>query len=525
MRQIKPVMVLILSALAYLLIVHLSRLWFIGITNHDDAVWALQAHNGSDPIGDVAQKQGRIWCYVACQPTLYVLANEGSYYAEILKSGGFLVFFFAFFFLIGAIFGRAIGYLSAILCAGLLVFRWETTNAYPLLVYPTLALFAGSVAAAICYLRSGRKLWIPLSFVAYFISLFSQEGITALHIGLYALLVASYVALHVGPRPSRAIALLAIWMTSTLGYLVLYYVWFKSHPTSYDGHEAAAFNINNILTVAMSFATSGSILYEFVASYDVRFVDSVAGVQRVAHYSPWLSAVNPTLVSAVAGGLALTASFAVLRTRMIETARPYLASLLAAIAGAAIAAIPMLLVAASKKYQSWFFDQGVQSYYLTTVSHFGVAVSLAAAIIALSKSLKSVPVNALFAVAVAIFIGALTATAIRRNGYAVQDMRPEAARWHVLKETVELARQNGFEDATLWAPQFASGSWYAVLDSQYWTEYATAVLGSPIEFVVSEQGKALNRKIVNLSYTLDGRRLHIRVSHSYAGVNPTGEMP
>lgn len=491
--------------LLILLLIFLQRIWGLGITINDDAQWLLFSHMPSqNPIQEMAVRQGRLWIFLPGSLMLHVLFWDGTTYAELLKSGSFSIFFIAFFVLVSVYINRQVAYLAAILCIGFLVIRWESVNAYPLLSFPSMTLFVISVIAARIYSYSGKTSWAAVSFFAFFVSLFNQEGVTVLLCALYPVFLAVN-PVFIDFTNSRRKILGWIWVIASGTYALVALGWTNFHPTTYDGHVLAHFDISNairFLRVLLSFVSSGSILYEFLEPYRVIFTDTVAQTQTRVVYGLGY-AVRGIFASriAIVTGILLTFSAALVLLRQQKSVARVagLSPLLLAIfIGSMVAVIPIVPVAMTEKYQM-FFDLGVRSYYLTTISHFGTSLVLAAVIIAIVEHFEGRR-RRIISSALAIAIGVLGAATCTQNLNVVTNMSSEAARWRIFTAAIAHSREAGIDLHSVWAPRFASGSWYAVLPSSYWKDYAKYVLATDVDFEISDKAKL---RSTNRYFTLD----------------------
>jgi hypothetical protein len=69
------------------------------------------------------------------------------------------------------------------------------------------------------------------------------------------------------------------------------------------------------------------------------------------------------------------------------------------------------------------------------------------------------------------------------NDVIALDMRSESGRWRVLALAIESINTARMDVATMWAPRFRSGSWFTVVSTSYWTDYAKARHRADIRFL------------------------------------------
>lgn len=472
-----PILVfLILSAL---LVVFAQRIWGLGITIFDDAQWVLETQiPGHDPVQDFAVNQGRLWAFPVGTLMAHALKWQGTFYAEAMKTLSFIGFVVSFHCLVAVYFNRRVAACTTLLYLSLSVIRWESINAYPLLNWPTLTAFALSALSARRYSEGHRSIWAAISGVLFFYSLFNNEGLSLLLCALYATLV---LATHLQLRsasPFRALSLLAMWVGVSVLYVALAFWWSRLHPTGYDGHKIAGFDIERILTVVLHFSTSGSILHEIFAPYRVLFGDTVTNTQifKVYDIRTAIHDVSVFPTSLAVGGLSALAGLMIFMRKNLD--RPSNRLVLAIVVGSTIACAAMLPVALTEKYQSYIFDSGVQGYQLSNFSSYGISLILAACMLSAIDILNTG--RRVAAVALSFMVGVLSALTSAQSTHMIADIRLEASRWKILEQVVEVAAANNIDIRHLWAPAFANGTWYAVLPAAYWTAYAKFRLGKEV---------------------------------------------
>jgi hypothetical protein len=492
MRQIRArgAEIFIIALLVFLIC---QRVWGLGIVNHDDAIWALSAHRGGPDVSlDMAIQQGRLWALPIGHLMLYALARQGTNYGEILRLGSFVVFF-ALFYITAAIYcGTRIATTAALLFLALFELRWDGSilTAYPLLIWPSASVFLSSVLFARSYIRRGGALAFSISVVLFWISLFNNESITFTFIILFAVFIivsefqAGLCSLFPWPPSGRAIRLSVGASIAVSCYAVPAVLWLRLHPSTYDGHVIAPFNLQRIAITLLHFLTNSSVVHDFIEPYSVNIFDAPTQSTSVMEYTP-LDSARTILTSSAAISVALLVTGSLWKALALqkENESPRSAIPIALVIGLIVAVAPLAPVAMTAKYQNSVMEFGVRAHYFSILAHFGLSLIVSALIITLLNTLQRIPYAATAAVLlIAICIGGLAAVAFRTNDAIVSDLRPEASRWRVLARVLgAMAKLDDKADVVL-APRFASGSWFAKVPQNYWENYAKAHYGRRVQF-------------------------------------------
>lgn len=484
-----PMTLVFAAALGLMLVMFCLRIWDLGIVHTDDAIWALHAWKGDwDIVWRWATDQGRVWALVSGSILLVAMKIKGSLVGDLAIIATFVAFFLAFHVAIAAYFGRRLAVLIAALNLGLWSLRWEgnVLTAYPAFTWLLGVAFVASLFAARRYLATGNVLALAGSLLLLLLALCVHEGVSVLFATLYPLAALAH-ARALTPRTDRA----RIERTLLLGYAAVaavyflaYFGWRFAYPSGYTGNSLAPFDGMRIAQVAGSFALSGSLPFDVFVGYEVVFANpSIGEGSRIAYpLGDYLRAVAASPSALAFGGLVWLVCWHALRS--IGSSHPDAGSATVAIGvGALIALVPILPVAMTVQYQQWYFDHGIRSYLHTGLSHFGVALAIGGVVALAVRAFAPSRVQLAFAFAVSVGAGVLAAGGSAMNDAIAGDMRSEASRWRVLNRAVELLRADGGANAaTLVAPRFASGSWFAVVPSSYWSEWARARHGVDLSF-------------------------------------------
>lgn len=482
-----------------------QRIWGLGPMHHDDGDWALQAYSPvGDTIGSWATLQGRIWAYVAGPIMLHILRHEGTVYGDLLKVGSFILFFATFYIALAAYFGRRLALLSALMFLGLMGMRWDGSilTAYPGFTWVLGAIFFGSVLAARTYAKGGGIVRLAVMGAAYFLSLFTNEGVTALCVAAFPVLLLAIerpkdwrpAALWDQLRQSRLLPLLITWIVLTGLYAVINIAWKMAHPTTYDGTKLAAFNLGAILKVTIGFSASSTMLNDFFSPYTIRYVDYMTGTGTTIAYSPKAyfgsALTNPVAwisgVAAAVGVYRVLARPAAPAANEAEARDNRVLLVVAFLFGAVVMLMPLLPVAASLKHQANFLNIGLRAYPNTVLAHFGISLMLATLLIGLFRLLNGAGrALAVSALAAAVVLGVLAGVASRLQDAIVNDIRPEGSRWEVMARTIQVLPKIAPTAAGVWAPRFVNGTWFSVFDGGYWTRYSEARYHMPLTWSVS----------------------------------------
>lgn len=485
----------IVALLTFLLVLLCQRVWGLGVMHTDDAMWALRAHLPQiDTVADWTRDQGRLWALVSGTMMLHVLKWQGSTYGELLRLGGFALFFLAFHLMAAAYCGRRIALLGATLFLALFALKWDGSllTTYPLLTWVAGIAFTGAVLAGRRHARTGGHGMLVLAGALLFFALFNNEGVTLAFIMLYPVTIwanavqvdSAAHGLAVGRFPRRSWRLFLVFCASAAAYSVLYFWWRQLHPSIYPGHTVAPFDPVRIARTLYHFSTSGSVLHEMLAPLRVTYVDAIGGQARQFTYG--LVQYADGLLRAGAAPLAGVV-VAVLLWMLLEprdetapAARSVAPAPRMALAlGLLVALVPILPVALMATYQEWEAERNVRAYSHTIFAHFGWSLALAGVLCAVAARLRGRAYYRALLLALCLGGGMLAALANRANDAIADDMRPEAGRWALLERTIAVNRAV-FQADTFWTPALASGSWYTVVFRNYWTEFAKARHGATI---------------------------------------------
>ncbi|MES2972785.1 MAG: hypothetical protein V4757_04215 [Pseudomonadota bacterium] len=511
-----------------MLILFFSRIWGLGITSTDDASWFLAARQGHKAIvSDFAFSQGRIWAFVSGSLLYGSLFLQNTQVGEIVRHGPMALFFILFHVLAARYLGYRTAVLAALMNLSLFAVRWEGSLAvtYPGVFWPLGCCFIVATLAGLRFRSTGNRNWLRASAALLFLSLFVHEGATALFSVLFPLMAIAPV--HGGTPATvteddraRARRLLIAGLATAAAYAAIYLAWRLAFPTRYDGNSLGRSDISLIPEVMFRLASSGTLVSGFFAPMSVNFNDAVSQDGFKVVYAPLNlmqhAASNP--IAWLCAATAAAASYAVLRpcgtaggAMQRMSARMAVTGLLA---GAMIAALPVLPVAAVEKYQRHFYELHITSYVFTVLSHFGIALAVASVLSWLADCAGRVfrPMASALAMAIAAVTGLAAYCSTQMNDMIVRDMRPEAARWKVVDRTMAMDAVAGLRLEALYAPRLASGSWFGVVDTGYWQRYISAAHKRPIHVidgVLSPGTGAARTAFMDFSLQRDGRQLAV----------------
>lgn len=458
--------------MALLLALSWSRLWGLGLTHTDDAVWALRAWDtpgsifDTEPVGEWARRQGRFWAFVSGALMLHVIKWNATAYGELLRFAGFAGFFAMFHFAVRTYCSARIALLAATLNLALAMVRWDGSI---LTTYPLITWVAGIAlcAALVCgkrYAGGASAGWLVAAVLLLFFSFMNNEGVTAAFVVL-AFLAAFATSAESPERSRRFMGAVAI---AAAAYAALYVGWRLLHPSQYAGHELS-WRLQPFLMTFWHFSTSGSVLHDLAWPYSVTFAEPQAGVTHEQVYrvgSHWMqAAASPS--AWIAAGLS---GMLVLRgARMHAVAMR--STWHAVVAGLVVALVAIAPVALSAMYQGWVMEKGIRAYSHTPLAHFGWSLVLAGL---LAHVFDRGAGRRIVALVPAVLVAVLAALASATNDDIVDDMRPEAGRWRVLKDMLDADASSGANARALFVPRFANGSWYVWVPNGYWGQYAQA---------------------------------------------------
>lgn len=482
---------------AVLLAMFCLRIWDLGIVHSDDAAWALRAWQGRwNIIWDWATRQGRVWALVSGPLLLTALKIKGSFIGNLAIASTFAIFFILFHWVVAVHFGRRTAILAACLNLGLYAMRWDGSliTAYPVFMWVLGSLYLVALLELERYFATDRRTVLVTSLTFFFCSLFLHEGVTVLFAIVYPLAAIHHRSglLRGGDAASDATlrkplrSALTGWITVVTLYALAYLGWRFAFPSAYRGNALAEFDVMRIIRVALAFALNGSVLHDMFAQYNVLFADSPFGDGMRIGYPFWQFVRHPRLHT---GSLAAGALSALLVWHVLARLRPsvrlgdaWMQQAFAVIVGALIAFVPIIPVAATPKYQQWYEDLGIRAYVHTALSHFGVSLVVAVVLIWAVDLLRRRFAWLVVAGATSCVVAVLSAGAYAMNDAIALDMRTEASRWLVFDRAMRIMGSQGWSRYTIIAPRFASGSWFAVLPSDFWVEWAAARYGMQVDF-------------------------------------------
>ena len=481
-----------------LLLLFCYRIWNLGITHHDDASWFLASQQGNwSLIHQFAVSQGRIWAYVSGTLIYLALYFQGSIAGEAIRVGSFAAFFVLFYVVASIYFGRRLALMAALLNLSLFALRWEGSivSTYPAFAWILSSLFLFSVWLGRHYASNERPYVLYAGLTMFFVSLFLHEGMSILFAGLYILSVFAnqylikrefplLVAVLKAPE-SRQHLIGAV--ASIVLYFGLYMVWRLIFPTNYEGNSLGDGSISRVMPTWIGLSTSGSLLADIVKPYTVNFADAVGkdGYQISYHVFSFLGSVTEDPSAMVSGLIVFSSVYSI--TNFVEQAeqgkRTRKLAIWSAVVGGLIAFVPILPVALVAKYQRHYFELGVHSYVYTALSHFGITLGIAGLFLwAVSAIPRSTSFRNVIAGIIGIAIALLAVCGYKMNNAIANDIRGETTRWKVVDQTLEIVGHLKPPINIIYAPRLFSGTWFTVLDANYWAQYVLARHGKVLAF-------------------------------------------
>ena len=517
---------------ALLLVVFCARFWGLGITNTDDGLWALWAHQSDKhPVIEFARDQGRLWGLGGGSWISFGLSFSDSWVGNALIVGSFLLFFALFVRVVSAYWSGGIAFSTAGIFLALFAFRADRSilYAYPLFFWMPASAVITAMLLARRFQFDGGWLRLCLSGLLLLVGLFNNEGadVLSLTVSATALLANHHQAAQHGLDWIR-LRKRFYWNGVVYGAIATIFVvasiaWRLHYPSLYSGNTLAPFNVRQIIATLFSFSTSGTILYDLAHPYVATFYDTLLhrAVQVVYAPSGYIEAAAANPMSLISGTLTACLLGRAL-SRTVVNAPPALA--IGVVAGLVIATLPMLPVAMTVQYQSWFYLYDAHAYSHTVFAEFGLALaaSCLCGLLLQARRLSRFGRNGI-ALSIALVLGGLATLGNQLNDAIARDFRPEGARWRVLGDLVTMAAATGISDGTVLVPRFGSGSWFAMMPPGYWSDYARVVLGSKLQF--SDHGltiRDIERGAAYADYQLDrdGRHVTITLAHVAPAADP-----
>lgn len=468
-----------LICLTVLLYLFCYRIWNFGITNHDDAEWIVSSQEGHwRVIVEWATSQGRIWAFISGAILYFVLKLENLIIGNVLRIGSFALFFIFFYYIISLYFGRKAAIFSAVLNLALFALRWEGSliTSYPGFAWILGTIFLFSIWASRHYSKNNHISFYILSLLALFISLFIHEGVTILFCSLFFLSVIG----NRTPHNKKLIRQLLIGSFSVICfYFLLYIGWRTIFSSHYDGNVIAPFRFSRFYPVLLSFATSGSLLYDIYHPYVVNYNDPIGGLDSVKYslnsFFTGLSHSPLALIFAVINFYILIYCF-----RMESSENNTIGynsirnNFWMIFIGVAVAFVPLIPVALTPKYQQ-YFDLGIRSYVYTCFSHFGISLILAAILGFIINQLRNSGIlNNLGIILISGIIAFISFGGYRMNDSIAMDMKSEAGRWQRLDHAINSFKTLNSSNKVFFIPKLTNQTWFTVLDESYWSKYMRA---------------------------------------------------
>ena len=479
----------ILVPLAVLLGLLCARVWGLGVTHTDDAMWVLRSYTSFfSASNDWAHWQGRLWAYVSGSLIMFALVWQGTLFGELLRLGSFVLFFAAFHLVAAVYCGRRIALLCATVFLAFFALKWDGSilTTYPLITWPAGIACACALLAGRAYVQGRGARWqLAAAGLLLLFALFNNEGVTVTFIILSLLSVAANAA-QVGRADGglarRSRQLLLVFLVAAAVYSVLYVGWRLLYPSIYAGNTLAPFDVQRFTVTLFHFSTSGSALHELIAPLSLWYADAFGGARisyALGQYWTGLAAAPLALLAGALAGWLLWRQLAGGAAQpATATARRW-----ALAGGVLVALVPILPVALVGNYQVWAMDMGVRAYSHTIFAYFGWSLVLAALLTGLAARLGQRRYYRALVLALALGSGVLATLTYRANDAIARDMRPEAGRWALVNRAVA-ANQALYQSDVLWAPGLPQRSQYGSLYPRYWEDYVAARFGQKTEVAV-----------------------------------------
>lgn len=527
-----------MASLAILFCLLVLRVWDLGVTHTDDAMWVLRSHTSFfATIHDWAQSQGRLWAYPSGSLIMSALVNQGSLFGEILRLGSFALFFVSFHVVAARYCGSRIALLCATLFLGFFAVKWDGSilTTYPMITWPAGIACAGALLAGRAWTGSGKRWHLVAAILMFFCALFNNEGVTLTFIALAVMSVAANAvqvegkatALRTSLLPPRSARLMLAFVAIAAVYAALYIGWRLKFPSTYAGNALAPFNARRILITLYHFSTSGSALHELFAPLKLYYSDTFGGGAQMRYsLGQYWAGMASAPLALLAGALTASLLWRQLAGGGAAAAGgPAKGPRCAMAGGVAVALLPIIPVALVGNYQTWAMESGVRAYSHTVFAYFGWSLLLAALLVRWFDRLGKGRRAAAWAALLAVTAGILAALVFRANDAIVYDMRPEAGRWQVVSRAVP-SNDALFQADVMWMPGLGQRSQYAHLYEHYWEDYATAHLGTKTEVAARIPDiNDLMHGIVMLDYGYDaaGRRM-VSLMMQYHKATPMGAL-
>lgn len=490
-----------------LLLIFCCRVWGIGPTHTDDAVWHLAALQGKwEVVNDWAINQGRFFAYVSGSLIYFGNMFQGTNAGSFMQLGSLTCFFFLFHYVIGLFFNKNIALLAACLNLALFSLRWDGSivTTYPLYFWVLGSIFLLAILALRRFSQSGQGRWLWAYSLFLFVSLNIHEGASVL-LAMLALMVCFYDSRlwqafsergHVG-LAERILKLIPqssdkrqrMQLCVTVGTIALYFAcfvaWRLAYPSKYSGNSLGSLSPLTFLPLVLNLSLNGNVIGELFGPYRVGFADAVSGDGYGVVYrtSKFLFSSDSTTIGCITAVLVGSQVFALLHSSQRDESKnrlPIIGGLIAV--GLLIAFIPVAPVSLSNKYQNEFYSLGVAAHCYTPLCHFGWSILLAGGMWWSATHFPWPRSRGIASIATAVLIGIVAFGAAKRNDAVAADMRRETCRWQIAQQVNNLLEATDKSVECVCIPQFASGSWFTVVPESYWEKYFATRFNRQVDF-------------------------------------------
>ncbi len=518
-----------IALVVLLLIGFCGRIWGIGITATDDAVWALRIHQpGQHIVADFAIGQGRLWAWAGGAWVRAGLWYAGTHFADTLIVGSFLLFFALFLRAVAVYWSAATAFAAAGVFLAITVLHGDRTilTSYPGYLWMPASATITAIFAARRYQHSGGLTALIACAVMTIVGLFNNEGGTLLTMVVVpAAILANHWQAPAGST-RRTQVVMAVFAALSLVFVAATLVYRWQHPSSYGGNILAPFDLRRILQTTLGFAASGTIFYDAIDPYRQTFPDTALDLYPGITYAPrqFLEAALANPVSLTTGGLVGLLLLLVMgRPPGASAAFPLWSAATGCLCGLAIATLLVLPVAMTGQYQDWFFRYALHIYSHTIFATFGVALIVA---ILLNLAVAAAPrrLQPAVAVVLALGFGGIAMLSNQMNDTIMQAARPYAGRWRVLKDLLTIAHATGSDHDIIFVPRFKDEALLALVKAQYWSDYIRVRYGDPLRVTdrsLSLRDVQAGAAIADYHLTGDGRSFAVTVAH----LNASGGAP
>lgn len=480
-KPIAEVGVTNLFLLSLLAVITFYPVLFVGFTTHDDIVAASRGISWADAL-HYSKIQGRFnffWSYYLWKMP-YIIDNRAWYLS--VKTGALFLMLTGLWYAIYQLFRSGWMVLAALFFfLAFIQNGWDhnALNSYPVVFNCFAALFLFSLGL---FSKAINQNNIGLAFCSGVLYFF------ALGVELFVLFFPYYVVVLLsknslgGSVLSRFIAgknyFLAVALPLML-YLVMYLVWRRIYPSSYDGNSVFSFNLFAAIKVVATYSLNAfpmATLHYIYPPHSIRLIPNATDLRIIMAQIDLADIIKPVVAGFLFTRLMTAPNYIVPRVRTL-----YLAAILAFVG----IFIPNLLLGFTQRHQNWLAG-GTTSYVYTYYSFIAAAIfgALILAIINNRSRLWPPKLRLIFIMIGAIIIMVITFCVEENNQIIGFDQKLSHRKFQLMDEVIKSPAFKEISDgSTIVAPTLSAHQrGIAQALGNDWSSYIKHKTGKNIRF-------------------------------------------